>query len=79
MLDELGEDYADQLVEDVARQFARAAGDWARSTQPWLAEAYSAADVEVNPRYGSWDQATGTVVPPEGPTSPPTTVPLAEP
>ena len=78
VLDELGEEYADQLVMDVARQFAvqQAMGE---EYQPWLVERYSTTDVEVNPRYGSWDKATGTVVPPEGPTSPPTTVPLAEP
>ena len=36
-------------------------------------------DVEVNPRYGSWDRQSGTVVPPEGPrAAPTTTVPLAE-
>jgi len=41
----------------------------------FLAEALADADVEVNPRYGSWDAETMTVVPPEGPESTTTTLP----
>lgn len=43
----------------------------------FLADALANADVEVNPRYGSWDPETQTVVPPEGPASPTTTAAVA--
>ncbi|HMQ25914.1 MAG TPA: peptidylprolyl isomerase [Acidimicrobiales bacterium] len=41
----------------------------------FINEALAAADVEVNPRYGTWDAETLTVIPPEGPTTP-TTLPV---
>ncbi|MDX6595990.1 MAG: hypothetical protein QOI72_1372 [Solirubrobacterales bacterium] len=66
---ELSKAYGDRLVADVARQFAvsQALGD---GYQAWVAEAFTKADVEVSPRYGTWDRASGQVVPPEGPTEP---------
>lgn len=41
----------------------------------FLSEALGDAEIEVNPRYGSWDEETLTVVPPEGPESTTTTLP----
>jgi hypothetical protein len=79
ILGELDPDYADQLVEDVAKQFAvtQAMGD---GYEAWLVDALTVTDIEVNPRFGSWDAQSGTVVPPEGPRpAPTTTVPLANP
>ncbi len=79
VLGQLDADYADQLVEDVAKQFAvtQAMGD---GYQAWLVDAFTVTDIEVNPRFGSWDSQSGTVVPPEGPRpAPTTTVPLATP
>ena len=35
------------------------------------------AEVEVADRYGSWDTETASVIAPEGPVAPPTTLPLA--
>ena len=32
-----------------------------------LTEAYAEADIWVDPRFGTWDAATGQVIPPEGP------------
>lgn len=37
--------------------------------QDWFVAAAKAADVTVDPQYGSWDAETGTVVPPEGATT----------
>ena len=68
VLDELG-DYGDQLVEDVARSF-RLQTELADGYAAWAAEAYPAADIEVSPRYGTFDLATGLVDPPEGPATP---------
>ncbi len=41
--------------------------------QDWLNGAAKAADVTVDPQWGSWDQNQGTVVPPAGATSTTTT------
>ena len=41
----------------------------------FLAEALGDAEVEVDERYGTWDDETLTVVPPEGPDAPTTTLP----
>lgn len=41
----------------------------------FLSEALGSAEVEVNSRYGRWDADTMTVVPPEGPSTPSTTLP----
>lgn len=60
--------YGDRLVRDIARQIA-VEDALAAEYQAWVADAYESADVDVNPRYGSWDPQTGRVVPPEGPSS----------
>lgn len=44
----------------------------------FINEALADADVEVNPRYGSWDADQLTVVPPEGPAAPTTTLGLPD-
>jgi hypothetical protein len=36
----------------------------------WRTEAYREADIEVSPRYGSWDAEAQSVVEPDGPTRP---------
>ena len=60
--------YGDRLVRDIARQVA-VEDELAVEYQTWITDAYESADVEVNPRYGSWDAETGQVVPPAGPSS----------
>ncbi len=59
-------------VEDQIRTQLETPADDPLNT--FLADALANADVEVNPRYGSWDPETQTVVPPEGPEAPTTTV-----
>jgi opacity protein-like surface antigen len=69
VLAELSKSYGDHLVADVARQAAvgQSLGD---GYEAWLAEAFAKADIEVSPRYGTWDRASNQIVPPEGPVQP---------
>lgn len=66
VFDELSPGYGDRLVEDVARQFgvSEAMGE---EYDAWRVEALSGGDIDVNPKYGSWDATTAQLVPPEGP------------
>lgn len=66
VLSEFTGDYGDELIDSVARQLAveEALGE---EYAAWVDEAYTEGEVEVNPRYGSWDAESGRVVPPEGP------------
>jgi hypothetical protein len=70
VLDELGEPYAEQLVADVARQFEIQTA-LAEGYATWAAESFMSDDIEVSPRYGSWDTASGAVLAPEGPRTEP--------
>jgi parvulin-like peptidyl-prolyl isomerase len=65
------EDSRDQLEGALAQQGQQA-------LQDWVATALAEADVEVDPRYGTWDPEQGGVVPPEGPAAPSTTIPALE-
>jgi hypothetical protein len=64
------EEYATSYVDDIARQIAvqTELGDTAYGA--WRVEALSGEDIEVNPRFGSWDPETQTVIGPEGPRDP---------
>jgi hypothetical protein len=65
-LDELGAPYAEQLVADVARQFeVQTVLDDEYAT--WAEDTFTRTDIEVSPRYGTWDTASGAVLAPEGP------------
>ena len=68
-LDEMGEEYADLLVADIARQFKvqEALGE---GYAEWAQGAFTRSDIDVSPRYGRWDATTGTVVAPDGPQAP---------
>ena len=72
VLDELGEEYADILVADVARQF-KLQTELGDDYGAWAQEAFTQTEISVSPRFGSWDVPSGAVVPPEGPTPAPTT------
>jgi len=73
------EEFAASFVDDVARQIAVQNELGEEGYTAWRAETYSEADIEVNPRYGSWDGTTGQIVPPSGPVQPTTTFPLPTP
>ena len=47
-------------------------------TQQKATEFLQAATIEVDPRFGTFDTTKAEVVPPDGPTSPSTTVPLVD-
>lgn len=63
-------------VEDQIRQQLEDPG--VNPLDQFINEALADAEVEVNPRYGTWDTDQLTVVPPEGPASPTTTVVLPD-
>ena len=62
-------DYANEYVDGIGEQLAveDALGD---QYAMWRADAYRNADVEISPRYGSWDGTQGQVVPPVAPVQP---------
>ena len=64
------DDFASAFVDDIARQIAvqNALGDDGYAT--WRTKAYAEADIEVSPRYGTWDSSTGQIVAPAGPVQP---------
>lgn len=73
------EEFADAFVDDVAREIAvqEQLGD--EGYTEWRADAYSTTDIEVSPRYGTWDGTTGQIVPPTGPAQATTTLPVVGP
>lgn len=61
------DEFSRQYVDDVARQLVLQRELGEQGYGAWLNEALTSADVEVASRFGSWDEATGRAVPPEGP------------
>jgi hypothetical protein len=70
VFEELSPAYGDELVADVARQFAVSEAMGAEY-DAWRLEALSGGEIEINPKYGSWDPVAGQMVPPEGPRAAP--------
>lgn len=73
------EEFTASFVDDVARQIGVQNELGEEGYAAWRTEAYNEADIEINPRYGSWDAATGQIVAPSGPLQPTTTFPIATP
>lgn len=73
------EEFAAAFVDDVARQIAVQSQLGDEGYTEWRSDAYSTIDIEVSPRYGTWDGTTGQIVPPAGPTQPSTTFPASAP
>jgi hypothetical protein len=65
---ELDPELYDSIVDALAKQDA-VVSDLGADVDQFVEEAF--ADVEVSSRYGSFDAATGSVTPPEGPATPP--------
>jgi hypothetical protein len=63
--------YVDSIAEQIAVQDHLGA-DFER----WRSEAYDTADVDVSPKYGTWDKTTGQINPPSGPQQPASDQPL---
>jgi hypothetical protein len=59
------EAYVDAVAERIAVQTELGDG-----FEAWQSKAYDEADVEVSPKYGTWDKTTGQVTPPSGPSQP---------
>jgi foldase protein PrsA len=56
------EDVADEVQQQLANQANERFSEW-------LQEAVTDAEIDVNPRYGTWNEETGQVEPPGGPTT----------
>jgi hypothetical protein len=64
------DDYREEYVEAISEQLAlqEALGD--EGYAEWRDRTYVEAEVDVSPRYGTWDGSNGSVTPPEGPSQP---------
>jgi len=69
------DEFAQQFTDDIARQIAVEQELGPNEYNAWRAEAYAEADIEVSPRYGTWDGESGQVTPPQGPIGSATTQP----
>jgi hypothetical protein len=72
VLDEVSGAFGERLVGDLVRVNAVATA-MGQEYAAWFDEA-TGDDVEVSSRYGTWDRAAGTVVPPTGPRPAPSQV-----
>jgi hypothetical protein len=65
------EGYRGSVLDDLARQIAvqEALG---QDYQVWAQQAFNLTEIEVSPRYGTWDPVTRQVTAPAGPRSAPT-------
>jgi hypothetical protein len=63
-------EFADEFTDDVARQIAVQDDLGDDGYVKWLTDAYAKTDIEVNPRYGTWDPTSRQVTaPPSAATS----------
>ena len=67
--------FADSYIDDVVKQSAVEA-ELGLEYGTWQAEAYADTDIVVNSRYGTWDSASATITPPDGPLDPASTADL---
>jgi hypothetical protein len=63
-------EYREQYVEEISEQLALQDELGEAGYSEWRDRAYLESDVEISPRYGTWDGTNGSVTPPEGPTQP---------
>jgi hypothetical protein len=63
-------EFAESFVDDVARQIGVQSELGDDGYVEWRTDAYAAADIEINPRYGTWDASTGQITAPSGPIQP---------
>jgi len=64
---EFSPEFAAAFTDDVARQIAVSEALGEDSYSIWRTAAYAETDIEVSPRYGSWDAEAGQIVAPTGP------------
>jgi hypothetical protein len=58
--------FTERFIDDIASGIVVQNDIGEEEFQVWLADAMSTVDVEVNPRFGTWDPDQQTIVPPEG-------------
>lgn len=59
--------FAAAFTDDVARQIAVSEALGEDDYNAWRTQAFAETDIEVSPRYGSWDAESGQIVAPTGP------------
>lgn len=59
--------YAAAILDDLARQIGLSNALGEEGYTEWRAEANASSEIEVSPRYGTWDPATATVLAPAEP------------
>ena len=64
------QDYRERYVDEISEQLALQAELGQDGYTTWRDEAYRKSDIDVSPRYGTWDPSTGAVNPPRGPIQP---------
>lgn len=64
---EFSAEFASAFTDDVARQIAVSEALGEDDYNTWRTAAYAETDIEVSPRYGSWDPESGQIVAPIGP------------
>lgn len=64
------DDYRREYVEALSEQLALQDALGERGFSEWRDAAYLEADIDISPRYGTWDGTSGAVTPPEGPIQP---------
>ena len=65
------DEFASSFTDDVARQIAveqELSETSETAYSDWYVAAYEGAEIEVNPRYGTWDPTTRSVIAPAAPT-----------
>jgi len=71
------DEYADRYVDDFAKGVAVQQELGEEEFRAMILD--GARDVEVNPRFGTWDAANASIIPPEGPRPAPGTEVLTDP
>lgn len=64
------DEYREQYVEEISEQLALQDALGEDGYSQWRDRAYLESDIDISPRYGTWDGTTGAVTPPEGPIQP---------
>jgi hypothetical protein len=70
-LEAFSDEYTSAVLDDLARQIGLSTTLGEDGYGVWRTEALASTDIEVNPRYGSWNGGTGTITAPPAPLSGP--------
>lgn len=70
--------FAASFTDDVARQIAVSDKLGEDGYNKWRTKAFAQTDIEVSPRYGTWDAKTGQILAPSGPVKPGASAPAGQ-